>query len=327
MKRLFIFFIMSIFIFPTIIFAESNNTYFTTASNKKLNYEEYETLKNLGYNDQMIKMMPDEYIDRNLTEVLELVSMSSHKIEMDGINVIKECNTSRTGDDVKNGTVTSENCTKIGEQLPFYTMSCEPGEKGCKDDPNHGRTLTTYVFYSNTNKTYKIANYVEWDGSPGDKYFDINAVGFNTPGVVIVRDSQKAYQSYTEYKSILFGTKDEEFKVINYSTNSDHYKFHTNAIGITMNLANGSKIGYNTKDHILYLEYYIKKSVTNTINSLDVVGKYKHSESSVDLLDFLGVAISEEISPFDIAVLVTKSAEKKYDEGNRNNVVLANIGW
>lgn len=335
MKKMLMFGLLSLFMIPNVIFAMDNDSYFTTGFGKELTYQQYEKMQNLGYDDEKIRRMPNEFIDKYLSENLELVSSESQTIQeiytFNNSDMVNQCFNNCTFDDVRNGAIPiSVDEMEVSNELfeQFQGEVATPYATGSKSHVYNSRKMTTYVFYDSAKGAYKIANFAEWDGVPSGKSFDINAVAFKSPGVVIMTGSQSAYQSYEEYKITLFGHSSSEFKVINYSTNSDHYRIHTNGIGIAMNLANGSGLGYGTENHVSYLEYYVKKNVTNTINTLDVIGRYKHASGGTDFTDFIGLSIdATPTNALTLAILVSNSVSKKYDEGNYCNLVLTNMGW
>ena len=91
-----------------------------------------------------------------------------------------------------------------------------------------------------------------------------------------------------------------------------------------MNLTDPSGIGYDTANHVSYLEYQVKKSVSNQIYELHVAGNYLHAKSSVSLEDFIGFDIT---SALDITLLLRNIATTTYDAGNHVNLVLGNLDW
>lgn len=292
MKKKFMFAIFSLLLLPSVIYASEIDSCFTTGIGNKLTCEEYSKMQSLGFTDAMIRSMPDHVINSYLLEDIELVSVDRQISQSD--------------------------------VLFFDTNS---GFLTPRDQASHtygGRTMTTYVFYLSSSDTFKIANYAIWDGEPSKKYYDINAAVFNTTGVAVVKNSQVAYQSYDEYKVTILGPSDVEFKTINYSTNSTRYRFHANGIAIAMNLTDPSGIGYDTANHVSYLEYQVKKSVNNQINELYVAGNYLHAKSSVSLEDFIGFDIT---SALDITLLLRNIATTTYDDGNHVGLVLGDLDW
>lgn len=329
MKKKLMFAMLTAFMLPNVILAQSESS-FVTDFGKELSYSEYEKMHSLGYDDAFLKQMPNRIIERYLSEDIELVSKEVHHYQevytYSNSDMLNACGNNCTFDDVKEGAVPisvndyeifgNSSYSQISDNVavPFVNTN-----KFSQSNVYKKRTQETRVFYVEGSNTFNLVNAVMWDGVPDKKSYDVNAIGFSTPGVIIVDNSQYAFQTYVEY-----GLGGKQTKEVDYSTNSDHYKFNTNAIGITMNLADGD-FGKGTRDHILYLEYQVKKSVTNTINTLNVTATYKHATFNASLGDFIGVALDP--SALGIAVFFRNAVEDKYDDGNYTKLICTNLNW
>lgn len=339
MKKKLIFTMLSVFILPNVIFAQDNKV-FTTDFGKELSASEYEKMQSFGYDDDLLSKMPTEAIERYLSEEMTLVSEEAHYIQSiytySNSDMKNYCGNNCSLEDVKEGAVPllvedyeiseeSYNQQKTENSImPFANTT-----KYSTTQVFGSRKLEVRTFYIPESNTFKLVNAVMWDGVPDRKSFDINALFFTTPGAVIVNDSQYAFQTYVQY-----GLTGKETKDVSYTTHSDHYKFHANGIGITMNLADGDKFK-GTRDHVLYLEYQVKKSITNKINTFQVKASYTHATSAVSLSDFVGILLSSEPTgnfaalgtSFGIAILVTNYARDKYQEPNVANLICTNLDW
>lgn len=232
-------------IIPAFVFAE-DGVYYTNKNGIEMTYEEYQHLKNLGFEDFEIKYM-------------SLVDFQENK-------------------NVEGGVVaTSDKYLKtVGSPLQgyeTYEISKEEYESGKDTSRNpfariSGATETTYKRMTTSivksGNYYRFTNLLQWKIMPATRSYDINAIGFQNGAVAVV--NLPALYQYISYKD----GSDTTETIYNYKKTST-------GGGASFKLPSDSNVvSLQSK-----LTFLVSKVTDLSTFNLRAIGDYSHATSNV----------------------------------------------